>query len=106
MNGYGKDGEFGTDAVFDFLRAAAPWVIMGAALAIFFVRSAAGKKQRSTQEEKPRGNYGTEGMCMGMCFGAAIGAALKGSIAMGLSLGMLAGMAAGSCIPKKEDSDK
>ena len=36
--------------VFDFIRAAAPWVAMGLLLAIFAVRSAAKKKKGHEQE--------------------------------------------------------
>ena len=50
-------------AVFDFLRAALPWVAMGLLLAVFAARSAGRKKK-----EKESDNYGTEGMCLGMCF--------------------------------------
>ena len=46
--------------VFDFIRAAAPWVAMGLLLAIFAVRSAAKKKKGHEQD----GDYGTEGMCL------------------------------------------
>lgn len=81
---------------FDFVKAAAPWVIMGIALAVLFAHSAVKKKKHSN-------DYSTEGMSLGMCFGIAIGTALKSNIAMGLSLGMLAGMAIGSCIAKKKE---
>lgn len=49
--------------VFDFLRAALPWIVMGLLLAVFAARSA-GKKKK----EKEIDNYGIEGMCLGMCF--------------------------------------
>ena len=48
-------------AVFDFFRAALPWVVMGLLLAVFAARSAGRKKK-----EKESDNYGTEGMCLGM----------------------------------------
>ena len=86
-------------AVFDFLRAALPWIAMGLLLAVLFARSA-GKKQK---EEQPD-NYGTEGMCLGMCFGTAIGIAMGNHISIGLPLGMLCGLVIGSSI-KKETQD-
>ena len=33
------------DSIWDFIRAASPWVAMGLLLAIFFVRSAVKKKK-------------------------------------------------------------
>ena len=87
--------------VFDFIRAAAPWVAMGLLLAIFAVRSAAKKKKGHEQD----GDYGTEGMCLGMCFGTAIGTALGNNTGLGISLGMLIGLAVGSAIEKKAQDD-
>ena len=55
------------DSIWDFIRAASPWVAMGLLLAIFFVRSVVKKKKGKKQD----GDYGTEGMCLGMCFGTA-----------------------------------
>lgn len=46
------------DSIWDFIRAASPWVAMGLLLAIFFVRSAVKKKKGKKQD----GDYGTEGM--------------------------------------------
>ena len=90
------------EAVFDFLRAALPWIAIGLLLAVFFARSA-GKKKK----EKEIDNYGTEGMCLGMCFGTALGAVFGNNIAIGLSLGMLFGLAIGSSIKKEgQDDDK
>ena len=60
------------DLIWDFIRAASPWVAMGLLLAIFFVQSAVKKKKGKKQD----GAYGTEGMCLGMCFGTALGGAL------------------------------
>lgn len=85
--------------ILNFIRAAAPWVAMGMLLAIFAVRSAAGKKK----EKKSEGDYGTEGMCLGMCFGAALGASFGNNTGIGISLGMLVGLAIGMCIPKKKE---
>ena len=92
------------EAVFDFLRAALPWVAMGLLLAVFAARSAGRKKK-----EKEINNYGTEGMCLGMCFGTAIGTALGNNTGIGISLGMLLGLAIGSSIKKEghsEDNDE
>ena len=83
--------------VFDFLRAALPWIAVGLLLAVFFARSARKKKG-----EEPSADCGTEGMCLGMCFGSAIGASGAVSIGLGISLGMLIGLVIGTCI-KKED---
>ena len=86
--------------VFDFLRAALPWVAMGLLLAVLFARSAGKEKKEETPD-----NYGTTGMCLGMCFGTAIGTALGNHIGLGISLGMLIGLAVGSGIKKEEQGD-
>ena len=86
--------------VFDFLRAALPWIVMGLLLAVFAARSAGRKKK-----EKEIDNYGIEGMCLGMCFGTAIGAALGNNTGIGISLGMLIGLAIGSSIKKEGQDD-
>ena len=88
------------ETVFDFIRAALPWVAMGLLLAVFAARSAGRKKK-----EKEIDNYGTEGMCLGMCFGTAIGTALGNNTGIGISLGMLLGLAVGSSIKKEEQSN-
>ena len=91
------------EQIWDFIRAAAPWVAMGLLVAIFAVRSAADKKNGKKSEN----NYGTEGMCLGMCFGTALGTALGNNTGIGISLGMLVGLAIGTCVPKrKEDADE
>ena len=90
--------------VFDFLRAALPWIAMGLLLAVFFARST-GKKKK----EKKSYDYGTEGMCLGMCFGTAIGTTFGNNSGIGISLGMLIGLAIGTCIKKEtrgEDNDE
>ena len=90
------------EAVYDFLRAALPWVAMGLLLAVFFARSAKKKK-----DEDKKGDYGTVGMCLGMCFGTAIGTALGNNTGLGISLGMLMGLAIGTSIKKEsQDNDK
>ena len=90
------------EKVFDFIRAALPWIVMGLLLAVYFARCA-GKKKK----EEQTGDYGAEGMCLGMCFGTALGAAFGNNIAIGLSLGMLFGLAIGSSIKKEgQDDDK
>lgn len=60
------------DAVFDFLRAALPWIAMGLLLAVLF---ASGTRKKKKEEQT--GDYGTEGMCLGMCLGTAIGTCIK-----------------------------
>ena len=86
--------------VFDFLRAALPWVAMGLLLAVLFASSAGKEKKEETPD-----NYGTTGMCLGMCFGTAIGVALGNHIGLGISLGMLIGLVVGSGIKKEEQGD-
>ena len=88
------------ETVFDFIRAALPWIVMGLLLAVFAARSAGRKKK-----EKEIDNYGIEGMCLGMCFGTAIGTAFGNNIAIGLPLGMLFGLAIGSSIKKEEQNN-
>ena len=88
--------------VFDFLRAALPWIAVGLLLAVFFARGAGKKK-----EEEQTGDYGTEGMCLGMCFGTAIGTSLGNNTGIGISLGMLIGLVIGTCIKKEhQDNDQ
>ena len=87
------------EAVFDFFRAALPWIGMGLLLAMFFAGNVKNKEDQSE-------NYGAEGMCLGMCLGTAIGTALGNNIAIGLPLGMLLGMVIGSSIKKEEKSDE
>ena len=88
------------ETVFDFIRAALPWIIMGLLLAVYFARCA-GKKKK----EEQTGDYGAEGMCLGMCFGTAIGTAFGNNITIGLPLGMLFGLAIGSSIKKEEQNN-
>lgn len=89
------------EAVFDFVRAALPWIMMGLLLAVYFARSA-GKKKKEEQCD----DYGTEGMCLGMCFGTALGAAFGNNIAIGLPLGMLFGLAIGTGIKKERKNNE
>ena len=86
--------------IFNFLRAALPWIAIGLLLAVLFARSA-GKKKK----EKEIDNYGIEGMCLGMCFGTAIGAALGNNTGIGITLGMLLGLAVGTGIKKEGQND-
>ena len=88
------------EEVFDFLRAALPWITMGLFLAVFFAESA-GKKKK----EQQTGDYGAEGMCLGMCFGTAIGTSLGNNTGIGICLGMLIGLAIGTSIKKEGQSD-
>ncbi len=71
------------EAVFDFLRAALPWIAAGLLLAILCVRGA-GKHGKKEQED----NYGAEGMSLGMCFGTAIASSLGNNTGIGITLGI------------------
>ena len=84
------------EAVFDFFRAALPWVAIGLLLAVFAAKSAKKKK-----DEQPQDDYGTEGMCLGMCFGTAIGTSLGNNTGIGITLGMLIGLFLGSSFKKE-----
>ena len=88
-------------SIFDFLRAALPWIVIGLALAVFFARSAEKKKK-----EEKTGDYGALGMSLGMCLGAAIGAAFDNNSGIGISLGMLIGLTIGGCIKKESNDEK
>ena len=83
--------------IFDFLRAALPWIAIGLLLAVFAARGSRKKKKK-----EQTGDYGTEGMCLGMCLGTAIGTSLGNNTGIGISLGMLIGLAVGSCVKKEE----
>lgn len=87
--------------LWDFLRAAAPWVAAGLCVAILAVRGAVKKKNN-----KQDGDYGTEGMCLGMCFGLLFGTMFENGTALGISLGMLLGLALGTCISKTRKDEK
>ena len=84
------------EPVFDFLRAALPWIAVGLALAVLCARGA-GKARK----KEPASDYGTEGMCLGMCLGTAIGTAFGNHTGIGISLGMLIGLAIGTCCKKE-----
>lgn len=77
--------------VFEFVKAAAPFVVIGICLAILFANLGKADKKN---------NCITEGMCMGMCFGVAISCMFDGNMGMGISLGMLVGETIGLFIPK------
>ena len=85
------------DGIYDFFRAALPWIAMGLLLAVFFAREARRKKNT---EKTP--NYGSEGMSLGMCLGVALATALHVDVGLGLTLGMLLGLVIGSNTEKKE----
>ena len=88
------------EPVFDFFRAALPWIAVGLALAVLCARGAGKARKKETASD-----CGTEGMCLGMCFGTAIGTAFGNNIAIGLPLGMLFGLAIGSSIKKEEQNN-
>lgn len=82
--------------VFDFLRAALPWIAVGLLFAVLFARGAGKKKEEQTDD------YGAEGMCLG----TAIGTSLGNNTGIGISLGMLIGLAIGTCIKQeRQDND-
>ena len=88
------------EAVWDFLRAALPWIAVGLLLTVLAARGAGKKKKKEHADD-----YGTEGMALGMCFGTAIGTACGNNTGIGISLGMLIGLAIGSRIPKDTRGD-
>ena len=92
------------ESITAFLAAALPWLVMGAGLAVFFVREAK-RKQGKKDHQKKKDDYGSEGMTLGLCLGAAIATALHRDIGLGLSLGMLLGLVVGSSM-EKEDKDE
>ena len=75
------------NSIFDFIRAAAPWIAIGLSAVILIVCSAA------KNGKKTEGDYDTEGMCLGLCFGTAFGTMLENNTGIDISLGI--------CIPKK-----
>ena len=81
-------------AVLEFLGAAAPWIIIGASVAVILAGHAGRTK-------KKRKDCGLIGMCMGMCIGVALGSVF--GTGTGISLGLLAGLAVGTCIERKEE---
>ena len=92
------------EELFDFIRAALPWIAVGLLIAVFAARGARKKKKK-----EQTGDYGTEGMCLGMCLGTAIGTALGNNTGIGISIGMLIGLAIGTGIKKGnsgEDNDE
>lgn len=93
------------NSLLEFIRAALPWLVMGAVLAVFFVREAKRKKGKKDHQKK-KADYGSEGMALGMCIGAAIATALHRDVGLGLSLGMLLGLTVGSSMKKEDDDDE
>lgn len=53
--------------VFNFLKAALPWIAIGFLLAVFFARNARKKKN-----EEQHDTFGTEGICLGTAIGTSI----------------------------------
>ena len=86
------------NSIFDFMRAALPWIATGLLIAVFMARGASRKKDKEKKE-----NYGSEGMALGMCFGVAMASAMHFDIGLGLTFGMLLGLVIGSAIEKKKD---
>ena len=92
------------NGIMDFFSAALPWIVMGVALAVFFVREDHRKKRRK-DDQKKKDDYGSEGLALGMCFGAAIASAMHWDIGLGLSLSMLLGLVSGSEMEKKDGDE-
>lgn len=82
--------------IFNFCGVALPWIAMGLLLAIFFARTAHGKKVKEKKED-----HGAEGMALGMCFGVALSTALHINVGLGLMAGMVLGLLVGSGIEKR-----
>lgn len=92
--------------MWDFAKAAFPWVAMGIALILLTVRydkskkaSAQAQEEQTPDKEQP--NYMTEGMCIGMCLGAGLGALRGCNVGSSISIGMLLGLAIGTQIQKR-----
>lgn len=93
--------------MFDFLKAAFPWVVIGVAIALFAANHAKTKKQKADEgngetsdSEKAQENRMTEGMSIGMCLGVMFGTTGVCDLATGISLGMLLGMVVGMSMKK------
>lgn len=104
----------------EFIMAALPWIITGAAVAVVLASLAVRHKRKknrnqtdaASQDVVEKGGQSKEecsdeednnmamGMSLGMCFGVAIGTAID-QLALGMSLGMLFGMCIGMNIKKK-----
>lgn len=92
--------------------AALPWIVIGIAVALAFVKFGKRKgkidtqnkqsmdktKSKSTDDED---NYMSMGMCFGMCIGTVLSSMGIVPISYGISFGMLIGMVIGMCIRKK-----
>ena len=89
------------DKFYDFMSAALPWIALGLLLALFFARTAHGKKKKTEKEDR-----GSEGMALGMCFGVALSTALHINVGLGMMAGMVLGLLVGSGIEKKNDGEK
>lgn len=86
----------------DFVRAAAPWVAVGLAVAFVAVRGLKRKKKGGESRDE---NYALEGMSLGMCLGLLAGTMLgDNNVGLGVSLGMLLGLFVGMCVPKESES--
>ena len=99
----------------EFISAAAPWLVIGAAIAFILAFTvqrksrAAGQTRQNVpeqqrpdrQEEQDAGNYLAEGMCLGMCLGVVLGMTVLDNLAAGLSIGMCLGLAIGCNIKRR-----
>ena len=85
------------NTAWDFIRAAAPWIAVGLAVAILAARGVTKKRKGKKQDA----DYGMEGLSLGMCLGLLIGTMLESYTGIAISLGMLVGLTVGMCIPKR-----
>lgn len=81
--------------MFDFIKSALPFVIIGICLAIVFANY---RKKDNGDDTK---NYLTEGMCLGMCLGVAFSTSIHINMGLGISVGMLIGEIIGILIKKE-----
>ena len=89
--------------MYEFLKAAFPWIIMGVAVALFAVYHVQSKKRAAGEDgeqSKPKEDFLQEGMCIGMCLGVMLGSTGVCDLATGISLGMLFGEVVGMFIKK------
>lgn len=77
-----------------FIHTALPWICIGLLLALFFVNQ---------KNNKPKENYGSEGMLLGMSMGCALSLLGIQNTGLDMSMGMLLGLVIGSNIEKKKN---
>lgn len=93
--------------MFEFCKAAFPWVVMGICLALIFANQNKKKEGEKGKKSKEDDNtYVLEGLSLGLLFGSALQSTDFLSNGTGMGLGMLIGMAVGSCFKKKDKEEK